>query len=209
MQIEIWSDIQCPFCYIGKRHFEKALEAFPDKDQVQIIWKSFQLDPDLNAASATNIYDYLAQRKGISREESIQMHQRVTEMAASVGLEYRFDKAILANSMNAHRLSHLAAKYGKQNEIEEILFQAYFIEGKNMADTETLVELGKKIGLNEDEIREMLLSDKYKTEVQNDIETASQIGVRGVPFFVFDRKFAVSGAQPVDVFAKALAQAAQ
>lgn len=207
MKVEIWSDVMCPFCYIGKRHFEKALESFEGKDEVEITWKSFQLDPDMKAESGTNIYDYLAERKGISPEQSRQMHTRVSEMAKAAGLHYDFDKMIVANSFNAHRFAHFAASKGKQDAAEEILFASYFTEGKNIGDIETLVQLGMKIGLDENELRNLFESDRYAAEVRMDIAEAQKLGARGVPFFVIDRKYGVSGAQPVESFLQVLNKA--
>ncbi|WMJ75129.1 DsbA family oxidoreductase [Cytophagaceae bacterium ABcell3] len=133
MKIEIWSDIMCPFCYIGKRHFDKALKKFPHKDKVQIQWHSFQLQPDIETKPGKSVKEFLAEVKGISLEKSQQIHENVTKMAFDAGLHYDFDKAIVANTMDAHRLTHLAEKYRLQHQIEERLFSAYFTEGSNRA----------------------------------------------------------------------------
>jgi len=207
MKIEIWSDIICPFCYIGKRKFESALEQFANKSDVQIEWRSFQLNPLFQTDKSKNIYQYLAERKGWTLEYSRNIHAHMAKTAKEVGLHYDFDKAIPANTFNAHRVSHLAAKYNLQEQAEERLFSAYFTEGKNIDDHETLVLLGIEIGLPEEEVRNMLSSDAHANEVKTDEDEAQQIGVRGVPFFVFDRKYAISGAQPVEVFLKALQKA--
>jgi predicted DsbA family dithiol-disulfide isomerase len=207
MNVEIWSDVMCPFCYIGKRKFEKALEQFPNKDKIQIIWKSFQLDPTTVTDPNLNTIDHLAKKKGWSKEQANETISHVSGIAKKVGLDFHFEKAVVANSFDAHRLSHLAKKYAKQNELEEKLFAAYFTEGKNTADLETLVKIGTDIGLNEDEIRKVLNSETYSNEVKEDIEQAQQIGVKGVPFFVLDRKYAVSGAQESDTFLGALEKA--
>ena len=203
-KIEIWSDILCPFCYIGKRKLEKALETFEGKEFIEIDWRSYQLDPDAIAQPNTDVYDYLAQRKGLTRDASIKMHEQVANTAKQEGLDYNFEKAIIANSYNAHRFIHLAKKYNLGNEAEENIFKAYFTEGKNIADEATLVAIGKEIGLKETEILEVLNSNKFANEVKADIEEAQNIGVRGVPFFVMDRAYAVSGAQPVEVFTETL-----
>lgn len=207
LKIEIWSDVMCPFCYIGKRKIEKALDEFPQKEKIEIEWKSFQLDPTTKSQPGKSTYDYLAEKYGRDRQWSIEMHANVTDQAKTEGLEYNFDKAIIANSFDAHRLSHLAKKYGKGNELEELIFKAYFTEGKDVSEIETLVELGKNVGLDETEIRTMLASNLFKDAVQNDIIEAQQIGVRGVPFFVLDRKYAISGAQPKEVFTETLEKA--
>lgn len=205
MKVEIWSDIMCPFCYIGKRHFEEALKQFPDADKIEVEWHSFQLDPGLpKPASDLNVYEYLAQRKGISVEQSKAMHKNVVQMAEAAGLTYNFDKTVVANSFDAHRLIQFAKTKNLGDEAEERLFKAYFTEGKDMCDTSTLLQLAKDIGLDETETKEVLNSNAYAAEVKNDIEEASRIGVRGVPFFVFDRKYAVSGAQPGAAFVNVL-----
>ncbi len=207
MKVEIWSDVMCPFCYIGKRRFENALEQFPGKEHVEIEWKSFQLNPDMKTDPSKSINDFLAEHKGISVAQAKQMNDRVTAMAAEVGLQYDFDKAIAANSFDAHRLSHFAKRYGKQDAVEEALFKAYFTEGKNTADHETLVALAAEAGLNADETRAMLSGTGFADAVNNDIYEAQQVGARGVPFFVFDNTYAVSGAQPSELFLQMLKKA--
>lgn len=205
MKVEIWSDIMCPFCYIGKRHYEAAIAKFADSANVEVVWKSFQLDPSLpKPASKLSTYAYLAERKGMSVDQSKALHQNVVEMAKNAGLNYDFDKAIVANSFDAHRLIQFAKTKGLGDAAEERLFKAYFMEGKDMSDVTTLIALGKEIGLNEVEVKDVVNSTAYTNEVNNDIEEAHQIGVQGVPFFVFDRKYAVSGAQPVEAFIKTL-----
>lgn len=206
MQVEIWSDIVCPFCYIGKRKFEQALEKFPQKDQVEVVWKSFQLDPDAPKVG-TDYLKNLSERKGWSLEQTRQITSNVTNMAADVGLEYHFEKAISANSLDAHRVLHLAKKHGLQDAMEEALFKAHFTEGRNIADHATLSQLGTGIGLDAAELKQVLESQAFEDEVQLDIETARQLRVSGVPFFVFDRKYGVSGAQDPTVFLQTLEKA--
>lgn len=207
MKVEIWSDVMCPFCYIGKRRFESALQQLSFKDDIEVEWKSFQLDPSMQYQAGKNINQYLAEHKGISLDRAKEMNDYVTKMAAAEGLQYNFDKAVVANSFDAHRFSHLATKYGKGDAAEEALFKAYFTEGKNIADHETLVQLGTDIGLNGAEVKEVLENKAYANEVRNDIAEAETLGVRGVPFFVLDRKYAVSGAQGAEAFHQALEQA--
>jgi predicted DsbA family dithiol-disulfide isomerase len=207
MNVEIWSDVMCPFCYIGKRKFEKALEQFAHKDKINIIWKSFQLDPTTVTDPNLNTIDHLTKRKGWSKEQANQTIEHVSGIAKKVGLDFHFEKAVVANSFDAHRLSHLAKKYAKQHDLEEHLFKAYFTDGKNTADHKTLTELGLAAGLAESEIAAVLNSDQYATEVNEDIEQAQQVGVQGVPFFVLDRKYAVSGAQESETFLSALTKA--
>lgn len=205
MKVDIWSDIMCPFCYIGKRHYERALEQFADANNIELEWHSFQLDPGLpKPASDLSAYDYLAQRKGITREQSVNMHSNVVQMAKNAGLDYHFETAVVANSFDAHRLIQFAKTKGLGDEVEERLFKAYFMEGKNMCDPSTLLELAKEIGLDEAEAKEVINTNAFSTEVKNDIQTAAQIGVSGVPFFVFNRKYAVSGAQPSATFLNVL-----
>lgn len=209
MTVEIWSDIMCPFCYIGKRKFEHALAEFPNKENIEIVWKSFQLSPDLKPMPGKNINQYLSEHKGIPLAHAEQMNKQVTAMAQQVGLTYNFDKSVIANSFDAHRFSHLALQHGVQDAAEEKLFSAYFTEGKDMSDHDVLVEIGREIGLDETLVRATLSSKQYAEAVHHDIEEAEQIGVRGVPFFVFDRQYAVSGAQDTSVFTSTLERAFQ
>ena len=204
MKVEIWSDVMCPFCYIGKRKFEKALERFPDKDNVQLEWKSFQLAPNMQTDPNKTIHQHLAQSKGISVQEAERMNDHVTQMAKHVGLEYNMDRAVVANSFNAHRFSHFAKQQGKQDEAEEVLFHAYFTEGKNIDDQATLIALGTKISLDPGALKSALENEEFSDEVRADIFEAQQLGIRGVPFFVFDRKYAVSGAQESQAFLQTL-----
>jgi len=204
MKIEIWSDIMCPFCYIGKRQLETALAVFPNND-IEIEWKSFQLDPTITSQPDTDVYTFLAERKGMSIEQSKEMHIGVVERAKSVGLEYNFDKAVISNSLNAHRIIQLAKTKNIGDRMEEIFFKAYFTDGKDLNNGPTLIQLGIEAGLEENAIREVLESDDlFLKEVQSDIKEAGEIGVQGVPFFVFDRKYAVSGAQPIETFVKTI-----
>lgn len=207
MKVEIWSDVMCPFCYIGKRKFENALAQFPHKENIEVIWKSFQLDPTTVTDPSLNSVEHLAHKKGWSTQQALETTAHVANIAKQVGLDFYFDKAVVANSFDAHRLSHLAKKYGKQNELEEKLFKAYFTDGKNTADHSTLLQIGKELGIDEKEISEVLNNTTYSNEVEQDIIEAQHIGVRGVPFFVLDRKYAVSGAQESNTFLGALTKA--
>lgn len=207
MKIEIWSDVMCPFCYIGKRKFESALAEFEHKDNVEVIWKSFQLNPSLKTDPSKNTVQHLAETKGWTMEYTRNTIQYVMEMAQGVGLNYDFDKAVVANSFDAHRFIQFAKTLGKGDAAEERLFKAYFTEGKNTADHATLVQLGTEIGINAEDLKKVLESNTYTKEVNNDIKEAEQIGVTGVPFFVVDRKFAVSGAQDSKTFLGALEKA--
>ncbi|MEO8534302.1 MAG: DsbA family oxidoreductase [Flavobacterium sp.] len=204
MKIEIWSDIMCPFCYIGKRQLESALAEFPN-DEFEIEWKSFQLDPTIEPQSGKDVYTFLAERKGMSVEQSIEMHKGVTERAKSVGLDYHFDKAIISNSFTAHRIIQLAKTKKLGDEMEEIFFKAYFTEGRDLNDGPTLLELAEKAGLDRNETLKVLENENlFLSDVHTDIMEAQKIGVQGVPFFVFDRKYAISGAQPVETFVQTI-----
>jgi predicted DsbA family dithiol-disulfide isomerase len=206
MKVEIWSDVVCPFCYIGKRRLERALEQFPQAAQVQIEWKSFQLDPESPTDTSKNYAQMLADKKNMPLPQVRDMFANVAEMGHKEGLRLDFDKAVVANSLQAHRFTHLAKAHGKQHEAEEILFKAHFTDGKNIDDTEVLAQLGEEIGISAAAVCEMLASEAYKAEVQRDRYEAHQIGVRGVPFFVFNDKYAISGAQESRVFLSALQQ---
>jgi predicted DsbA family dithiol-disulfide isomerase len=204
MKVEIWSDVMCPFCYIGKRKFEKALEQFPQKDRVEIEWKSFQLNPDMKTEPGKSINDYLAEVKGWEPAYAEEVNNHVTKIAAEVGLEYNMDKAVVANSFDAHRFVQYAKTQGKGDEAEEQLFKAYFTDGKNTSDHATLIQLGTEIGLDPAAIARTLAGTDFGDHVRKDIYEAQQVGARGVPFFVLDRKYAVSGAQPSETFLDAL-----
>ena len=207
MKVNIWSDIRCPFCYIGMRKFEKALERFPHKEKVEVVWRSFQLDTGLRTSMGLHSYDYLAKVKGMERERVVQMHDHVVNVAAEEGLDFNFEHLIVANSYNAHRLIQLAKVHGLGNEAEEKLFRSHFTEGKNIDDRETLLTIGIELGINEREVGEMLASDKYGDRVKEDERLAKSIGIRGVPFFIMNETLAVSGAQSSDVFLQALEKA--
>ncbi len=207
MKVEIWSDIMCPFCYIGKRQFENALQQFPGKEGIEVVWKSFQLNPDMKTEPGKNINEYLAEKKGWTLDYAKQMNDHVTRLAKEVGLNYNLDKAVVANSFDAHRLIQLANDNGKGDEMEERLFKAYFTEGKNIADHPTLIRLGTDIGLVSDTIKKVLDSNAYAHNVEQDIYKAKQIGARGVPYFVFNDRYAVSGAQATETFSGAITKA--
>ncbi|WP_428329949.1 DsbA family oxidoreductase [Mucilaginibacter sp.] len=207
MKVEIWSDVMCPFCYIGKRRFEDALQQFEHKDDVEIEWRSFQLNPDMETDTSVSIDEYLADKKGWTLEHAQQMNAHVTKMAAEAGLTYNMDKAVVANSFKAHRFSHLAKKHGLGVEAEEQLFKAYFTDSKNIDDNDVLIDLGRAIGLDAAEVKQTLESDTFAEDVKHDIDTAQYLGIQGVPFFVMNNKYAISGAQAVPVFEQTLAKA--
>lgn len=204
LKIQIWSDIMCPYCYIGKRRIEGALAQFEHKNSVEIEWKSFQLDSNFIASEDDDMVEHLATKYQKDKEWAQEMMDSMTENAKNSGLDFHFEKAVMANSFNAHRLLHLAKKYNLSNELEELLFKAYLTDGKNINDLATLSELGLHVGLEIKEIEAVLQSDAYAKEVKEDILEAQSIGVQGVPFFVLDNKYAVSGAQHVETFVKTL-----
>ncbi len=204
MKVEIWSDVMCPFCYIGKRKFESALSSFENKDLIEVEWKSFQLNPNMKTDPGKSVNTYLAEVKGWSPEYAAEASEYVSGVASEVGLEYNMDKAVVANSFDAHRFVQFAKTKGKGDEAEEQLFKAYFTDGKNTADIPTLISLGEIIGLDSQEVEQVLRSQEFADAVNSDIMQAQQVGVKGVPFFVLDRKYAVSGAQQPETFLGAL-----
>ena len=200
MKIEIWSDVVCPFCYIGKRKLESALSHIKEINNLEIVWKSFLLDPDLVSDEKLNLNQYLVTHKGISMERAISLNNYVTEMASEVGLTFNLDKAKVANSINAHRLLHLAKKYHKQSEVKEKLFSAYFTEGKNIDDLAILVEIIGEVGLDRGEISTTIKEQLFTDEIKLDLYEARQMSISGVPFFLFNHQLSISGAQSNTVF---------
>lgn len=202
MKVEIWSDVACPFCYIGKKNYEKALEKFPDASNIELEWYSFQLDPSIpkEGVEGMDTMTYLEQRKRMPASQIQDMFKHIGEMGRNVGIEFNFDKAVIANTMNAHRLLQLAKSKGLSNEVEEALFKAHFTDGVDIGNLQELKKIGIAIGLGGPELDRVLNSDDYSFEVNRDIREASNIGVKGVPFFVFNRQYGISGAQPVEAF---------
>jgi len=207
LKIQIWSDIMCPFCYIGKRRIEEALNRFEHKEAVEIEWKSFELDASFIPSPEDNVIVHLAEKYRKDTDWAQTMVDNMTQNAKTAGLDFYFEKAVLANSHNAHRLLHLSKKYQLANELEELLFKAYLTEGKDLNNLNTLSELGIEVGLEAGAIAHVLHSDKYSKEVKEDIEMARRIGVQGVPFYVLDNKYAISGAQPANIFLENLEKA--
>ncbi|MFD0695977.1 DsbA family oxidoreductase [Paenibacillus sp. GCM10027628] len=207
MQVEIWSDIACPFCYIGKRRIESGLAQFAHKDQVEIIYKSFQLDENAPKDVAHDVHDMLASKYGMSRDEAKAMNAQLGKQAEAEGLDFHFDTLVLTNTMDAHRLLHFAAQYGKSKEVAELLFKAYFTDSKHVGQRDTLLAIATEVGLDPHAAEAMLASDQFADEVRADQLEGSRLGVRGVPFYVINRKYAVSGAQPASVFLDALEKA--
>lgn len=207
MQVEIWSDVVCPWCAIGTRRFETALAGFEHRDEVEVRYRSFELDPSTPAAYPGTATERLAEKYGVPLAQARAMEQRVVDAAAGEGLTFDFRRARPANTVDAHRLLHLAADRGRQAELNERLLLAYFAEGRAVGDPATLVELAADAGLDAAEARAVLDSDRYLAEVREDQATARGLGISGVPFFVLDRQYGVSGAQPAEVLLDALRQA--
>jgi predicted DsbA family dithiol-disulfide isomerase len=207
MKVDIWSDVRCPFCYIGKRKFEAALEQFEHKDQIEVEWHSYELDPNAETAPGISAYEYLADKYGRSKEWAIETHEQVKETAAAVGLDFNFDISVVSNSFDAHRLIQLAKSMGLGDEAEEQLFKAHFTDGVNISDHQSLIEIGTKIGLDKLSVQTTLSSTDFTDEVRYDENAAQTIGIKGVPFFIFNQKLAVSGAQSPETFLGALNQA--
>lgn len=207
VKIDIWSDVVCPFCYIGKRHLESALAQFPHRDQVEVIWHSFQLDPDAPRTTEEPTSEMLARKYGMSLEQARQNERQLEAQAATVGLEYNLANTRMGNTFDAHRLIQLAARVGLADAAHERFMRGYFTDGEQIGDHESLVRMATDIGLEEARVREVLASAEFAQEVRADVDRARAYGARGVPFFVFAESVGVSGAQPVEVFSQALTQA--
>lgn len=204
LQVEVWSDIACPWCYIGKRRFATALADFPHRDHVEVTWRSYELSPGTPVGPGIPEIEALARHKGIPHERVVQMFAQVTAVAAGEGLAYDFDRTLSANTFAAHRLVHLARTTGRADEVLEALFSAHFEHGADLGDDDTLVRLVSGAGVDADAARAALANDEFADDVRADEAEARALGVTGVPFFVVDRRVAVSGAQPADVFTQLL-----
>jgi predicted DsbA family dithiol-disulfide isomerase len=207
LTVDIWSDIACPWCFIGKRRFEQALAGLPFRDGVDVVWHSYQLDPSLPEHYDGTELDYLATVKGLAPERVEEMLAHVTEQAAGVGLDYDFGNLKVANSLTAHRLLHLAKAHGRAGELKEALLSAHFERGLDTGDRATLRALGRQVGLPDDDVVRVLDGDAHAADVEADVEQARALGITGVPFFVLGMKYGISGAQPPEVFADALTAA--
>ena len=204
--VEIWSDVICPFCYIGKRKFERALAQLPQRDSIDVVWRSFQLAPDTQTDPTRNAVQNLAEKKGWTLEFTRQAIADISSRAQQVGLAFDYDRTVVANTFDAHRLAHYATTQGKGDAMHERLFKAYFIDGQNIADHAALTTLAVDAGLLADEVSDVLSGDQFAADVQRDIDQASRFGINAVPFFVFNHKYAVSGAQDSAIFVQALQQ---
>ena len=204
MKINIWSDIRCPFCFVGKRKFEKALEKFPHAEQLEIIWHSFQLDPNLVTQTDINPYEYFAKAKGITVERAKAMHSGAEMAGKEAGIDFNFDDSKVANSFKGHLMIQLSKTKNLVNEMEEALFEAQFLKGQNIDDEETLINIAKSIGFSEEEAKNALQSDELAYLVKQDMQLAAQLGINAVPFFVINDKYGISGAQQPELFLEAL-----
>jgi predicted DsbA family dithiol-disulfide isomerase len=204
MDVEIWSDIACPWCYIGKRRFEAALSQFEHADEVRVTWRSFELDPDAPVERRGDRAERLAKKYGMTVEQAREIEQHLVQTAAGDGLEFRFDIARSGATFDAHRIIHLAAQHGLQDAMKERLLRAYFTEGRLVGDHDTLVALALQVGLPEDEVRETLASDRYEAEVREDEANAGAFGISAVPTFVVDRALGASGAHPPEALLELL-----
>ena len=204
MKINIWSDIRCPFCFVGKRKFEKALEKFPHAEQLEIIWHSFQLDPNLVTQTDINPYEYFAKAKGITVERAKAMHSGAEMAGKEAGIDFNFDDSKVANSFKGHLMIQLSKTKNLVNEMEEALFEAQFLKGQNIDDEETLINIAKSIGFSEEEAKNALQSDELAYLVKQDMQLAAQLGINAVPFFVINDKYGISGTQQPELFLEAL-----
>jgi predicted DsbA family dithiol-disulfide isomerase len=204
VDVEIWSDIACPWCYVGKRRFEAALAAFEHRDDVAVTWRSFELDPQAPVERSVDSATHLAQKYGMSRDEALESQRKLAEVAAGDGLDMRFDLARGANTFDAHRLVQLAKARSVQDAMKERLMRAYFTEGERIGDPDTLARLALEVGLAEDDVRELLAGTHYATEVRDDERTAMALGINAVPFFVVDRRMGAAGAHPPEALGELL-----
>ena len=204
MKVNIWSDIRCPFCYVGKKKFEKALAQFPHAEEIEVTWHSFQLDPNLVTQPDTNPYDYFSKAKGIPVIQAKAMHEHAKNAGKEAGIDFIFDESNVANSFRGHLLIQLAKKKNLADAMEEALFEAQFITGKNIDDEAVLLETGKSVGFTEEEVKNVLVSDEMAHAVAQDGLMARQLSINAVPFFVFNDKYGVSGAQQPEHFLEVL-----
>jgi predicted DsbA family dithiol-disulfide isomerase len=206
MKVEVWSDVVCPWCYIGKRRFERALEAFDGRAGVEVEWRSFQLNPDQPRGVVDDHNAYLARKFGVSPGQIHEMNARLVGLAAAEGLEYHFETYKVVNTIDAHRILHLAKARGLGNEAHERLLRAQLVEGQLLEDPATLARLAGEVGVDEAEAAEALATGAFEDAVNRDFEEARTLGIDAVPFFVFDRRYGIPGAQPAEVFLSALRQ---
>jgi len=204
MKIEVWSDYVCPFCYIGKRHLEIALESFERKDDVEVIFRSFELNPMAQKKYEGTIHEIIATKYGITVEQAQASNNQIVAQAKSIGLNYNFDTLMPTNTFDAHRLSHFAKTEGKMNALAERLLKAYFVDSLDISNHTVLADLAAEVGLDRNQALNVLESDQFTEDVRKDEQTAKDLQITGVPYFVFNDHYVVSGAQPTEVFLKVL-----
>lgn len=207
MKIEIWSDVACPFCYLGKRNLEKAIATLPFKDELSVEWKSFELSPGLTTDTTLDIETFLSNRKGYPIQQVKQMNQQVVQAGKNIGLEINTQTIVVANTNLAHQLIHFAKTNNTQNEAKELLLKAYFTLGKNVDDMANLLAIAQELNLDTVKVKEALSTKQHALAVQSDIQEAQNLGVTGVPFFVINRKYAINGAQASEVFVQNIQKA--
>lgn len=206
MKIEIWSDFACPFCYIGKKRFENALNKFPHKENVEVIYKAYQLNPKAKREMVGSAAESFAEGHGTTPEGALEKFKMFVENAKTVGLDYRYDIIQLTNTFDAHRIAKWAGTLGKEDLLTERFMKAYFTEGLNLADRLVLLKLVEEVGLDKKKAEKALYSHKFTGQVKEEIDEARQVGVQGVPFFVLNRKYGFSGAQGEAYFTQVLEQ---
>lgn len=206
MKVEIWSDVVCSFCYMGKRHMEEGLKQFEHADQVKIEYRSFQLDPNADKDPDYNIIDYLV-KKGYTREQALAGSNQIAAQAKTVGLDFQTENVIPANSTDAHRLIKFAGEFGKKSEVAELLYKAFFSESKHIGKFDTLADIAAEAGIDREQAIQMLESSKYVNEVQEDLQEAASKGIRAVPHYVINGKYSLSGVQTGEVFRDLLQKA--
>jgi predicted DsbA family dithiol-disulfide isomerase len=204
MQIEIWSDVVCPWCYLGKRHFEQALDRLPHRDEVEVTYRSFELDPSVPSGVTTPTVERLASKYGMGLEQAHAAQRQMEQRAAQAGLTFHMEDLRSGNTRDAHRLLQLAKARGRQAELAERLHRAYFTDQASIFDHPSLAGYAADVGLDRDEALAVLAGDEYARDVQDDEEVAHSLGVTGVPFFVIDRRYGISGAQPAETIAQVL-----
>lgn len=206
MKIEVWSDFACPFCYIGKTRFEQALNEFKQKNEVEVIYKAYQLNPNAPKQMVGDAVQTFAKSHGMSANDAKQRLKMFEQNAKSVGLTYNYDIIQMTNTFDAHRVAKYANQFGLEPKLTTRLMKAYFTDGKNVADKNTLIELSVEVGLNEEAVRKVIEENQFADQVKSEMMEARQVGVQGVPFFVINRKYGISGAQATDYFLQALKQ---
>jgi predicted DsbA family dithiol-disulfide isomerase len=206
VDVEIWSDVACPWCYVGKRRFETALAQFEHSDQVRVTWRSFELDPQAPHEREGDRAERLAEKYGMTVEQAREAEQRLTDVAAGEGLGFRFDLARSGSTFDAHRVVHLAEEHGLQDAMKERLLRAYFTEGELISDHDALTRMAVEVGVEEQAVRDTLAGDRYAEDVRDDERTAGELGISAVPTFVVDRSLGASGAQPPEQLLQLLEQ---